>query len=91
MDTTVYATTSWRNQPKVPPTAEVRKIARGEAMAALLHSSARWKGESYLLSSQQMILEKEQDSETETYPLIVQITPIKLIKILTPEGKSVPA
>jgi hypothetical protein len=46
METTVYATTSWRNQPNVPPTAEVRKIARGEAMAALLHSSARWKGES---------------------------------------------
>lgn len=48
ISTTVYATTNWSAQPAVPPTALVRKIALGLAMLALLHSSARWKGESYL-------------------------------------------
>src|ERR1700694_1821287 len=31
----------------MPPTPDVRTIARGEAMFALLHSSKRWNGASY--------------------------------------------
>ena len=45
---TVYATTSCRNHPKMPPTPEVRTMALGEAIFALEHSSLRWKGASYL-------------------------------------------
>src|SRR5208282_142314 len=39
--------TSCKAHPRIPPTPEVRTIARGEAMFALLHSSERWNGASY--------------------------------------------
>src|SRR5271169_2883463 len=39
--------TSCKAHPRIPPTPEVRTIARGEAMFALLHSSERWKGALY--------------------------------------------
>lgn len=44
---TVYATTSCSAQPAIPPIPDVITIALGAATAALLHSSARWKGASY--------------------------------------------
>ena len=47
MSTTVYATTNCKNQPKTPPIAAVRTIARGAATAAFEHSSLRWNGASY--------------------------------------------
>lgn len=47
MSVTVYATTSCRNQPISPPIADVSTMARGAAMLALEHSSAKWNGESY--------------------------------------------
>lgn len=49
MSTIVYATTSCRNQPMIPPTPLVMTIARGEAMLALEHSSLKWNGASYPL------------------------------------------
>lgn len=46
ISTTVYATTSCRNQPNSPPTPLVSTMARGEAMLALEHSSLKWNGAS---------------------------------------------
>src|ERR1700685_1498666 len=39
--------TSCNAQPIIPPTPDVRTMALGDAMLALLHSSERWKGASY--------------------------------------------
>src|SRR5947207_10877224 len=39
--------TSCNAHPRMPPTTEVKTIARGEAILALLHSSERWNGASY--------------------------------------------
>ena len=47
MSSTVYATTNCKNHPNSPPVADVSTMARGDATLALLHSSLRWKGESY--------------------------------------------
>ena len=46
MSTTVYATTTCKTQPNMPPIADVKTMARGEATSAIAHSSLRWNGAS---------------------------------------------
>jgi len=54
MSVMVYAIRTFSTNPKTEPDAAVMTIARGDAIEALEHSSARWNGASYPLIVQQM-------------------------------------